>query len=144
MARTINPLDFINHIDREFDGLIGKLVDTAKSAKQTSAGSWTPPMSVTESADGFEVTIDAPGMQNDAFDLEFQDGVLRITGERTCAASDDVKWHQSERRFGSFERKVRLTEDVALARLDAEYRDGVLRIVLPKKEAAKPTKIAVR
>ncbi len=143
MTKTINPFDIINHLDREFDGLFGKLVDTAKNVKETSS-TWNPAMNVSESADGFEVNLDAPGMQSDAFDIEFTDGTLTVTGERAVAASDDIKWHRTERRFGSFKRTVKLTDDIDVAKLDAEYRDGVLRIVLPKKEAVKPTKIEVR
>ncbi len=143
MAKTINPFDIINHLDREFDGLFGKLVDTAKNAKE-QATAWTPAMNVTESADAFEVTLDAPGMQSDAFDIELKEGVLTVTGKRVVAESDDIKWHRAERRFGSFKRTVGVSDDVDVNRLDAEYKDGVLRIVLPKKEAVKPTKINVR
>ena len=143
MTKTINPFDIINHLDREFDGLFGKLVDTAKNVKETSS-SWNPAMNVSESADGFEVCLDAPGMQSDAFDIEFIDGTLTVTGQRVAVASDDIKWHRAERRFGAFKRTVKLTDDIDVAQLDAEYRDGVLRIVLPKKEAVKPTRIQVR
>ena len=143
MAKTINPFDIINHLDREFDGLFDKLVDTAKNAKE-QATAWTPAMNVTESADAFEVTLDAPGMQSDAFDIELKEGVLTVTGKRVVAESDDIKWHRAERRFGSFKRTVGVSDDVDVNRLDAEYKDGVLRIVLPKKEAVKPTKINVR
>lgn len=154
MAKTINPFDIINHIDREFDGIIGKLVDTARTAQTSGqaartsgtkkSADWTPPMSVTESADQFEVTLDAPGMQSDSFDIEFVEGSLKISGDRAVVASDDIKWHRSERRFGTFSRTVGLSDDVDVEKLDAEYRDGVLKIVLPKKDAVKPTKITVR
>ena len=152
MRKSINPLDIINHIDREFDGLIGKLVNTARTATEmgpaapatTSRTAWTPAMSVTESADQFEVTLDAPGMQSDAFDIEFVDGQLKVSGERAAVASDDVKWHRTERRFGSFSRSIGVSDDVDVGGVDAEYRDGVLRIILPKKAAVKPTKINVR
>lgn len=143
MAKTINPFDIINHLDREFDGLFGKLVDTARTAREHTT-SWTPAMSVTESSDAFEVTLDAPGMQSDAFDITLKEGVLAVTGERVVAESDDIKWHRSERRFGSFNRTVQVGEDVDVNRLDAEYKDGVLRIVLPRKDAVKPTRINVR
>lgn len=143
MTKTMNPFDFINHLDREFDGLFGKLVDTAKTAKETATG-WTPAMNVCESADGFAVSLDVPGMHSDAFDIEFKEGILTVSGNRTVAASDDIQWHRTERRFGSFKRTMKLTDDIDVEKLDAEYRDGVLTIVLPKKEAVKPTKIAVR
>jgi len=143
MLRTINALDLFNHIDREFDGLFGKLVDTAKTSAETQHA-WAPPMSVTESAAAFEVVFDAPGMQSDAFEIEFADGTLTVSGERAVVVGDDVKWLRSERRFGAFERAVSLSEDVDVDKLDAEYRDGVLTIVLPKMETAKPRKIAVR
>lgn len=143
MARTINALNLFNHIDREFDGLFGKLVDTARTSAEAGK-KWVPPMSVTESADGFEVVFDTPGMQSDAFEIEFAEGTLTVSGERPVVASDDVKWHQSERQFGAFERAVSISEDIDVEKLDAEYRDGVLTIVLPKKETAKPRKIDVR
>lgn len=146
MTKTINPLDIFNHIDREFDGLFGKIVDTARNAKDAAAqaAQWTPAMNVTESADGFEVTLDVPGLKSDAFDIEFKEGVLTVTGERPVVESDDIKWHRAERKNGAFKRTVTLNDDIDVEKLDAEYADGVLKIVLPKREAVRPTKIAVR
>jgi HSP20 family protein len=143
MTKTINPFDIINHLDREFDGLFGKIVDSARTAKET-ATQWVPAMNVTEAADGFVVTLDVPGLKSDAFDIEFKEGVLTVSGERPFAESDDVKRHRSERKFGTFKRTVSLNEDIDIEKLDAEYLDGVLTISLPKREAVRPTKIAVR
>ncbi len=90
------------------------------------------------------MTLDAPGLSSDAFDIEFKEGVLTVSGERPVTESDDIKWHRAERRYGSFKRTVTLSEDVDVEKLDAEYRNGVLHIALPKREAVRPTKIAVR
>ncbi|MFK7817131.1 MAG: Hsp20/alpha crystallin family protein [Planctomycetaceae bacterium] len=143
MTKTINPFDIINHLDREFDGLFGKIVDSARTAKEATTH-WVPAMNVTESSEGFVVTLDVPGLKSDAFDIEFKEGVLTVSGERPTVESDDIKWHRSERRFGGFKRTVSLDEDIDIEKLDAEYRDGVLHISLPKREAVRPTKISVR
>lgn len=138
MFTTHKPLDFINMLDREFDGLLSKLADSNR-------GGFCPAMDVIESADGYLITLDAPGLSSDSFELECQDGVLTIAGERGATeAEEGFAWLRREVRSGSFRRTVKLAEDADVAGVDAEYRDGVLRITIPRHEAAKPTRIAVR
>ena len=74
-----------------------------------------------------------------------QKGTLTLSGERKDSpASEQAKvWHRRERGVGSFLRTVELPGEIDGEKVAAEYRDGILRVTLPKKEEAKPKKIAV-
>ncbi|MEX0718004.1 MAG: Hsp20/alpha crystallin family protein [Planctomycetaceae bacterium] len=106
---------------------------------------FAPECNLAESETEYEVTLDLPGLKPDDFNVELQHGDLWITGERKHEAEQKGKtWHRVERQYGQFRKMIRLGEDVDPEGIDAQYRDGVLRITVPKTEISKPKKIAVK
>jgi HSP20 family protein len=94
-----------------------------------------------------EIYAFVPGIDPKALDISIQNNLLTLTGERqaeTPQASDTVNIYLRERFYGRFRRVLSLTEDVDPQRVEARYRDGVLRITAPKQEAAKPRQIEVK
>ena len=95
---------------------------------------WTPVMEVAESASEFTVTAELPGMTRKDIEIDFQDGVLTIRGEKEEKKEEKVngrRYHVYERTYGAFERSF----GVPLAdpdRIKAEFADGVLTVHLPK------------
>jgi HSP20 family protein len=90
------------------------------------------------------VSVELPGLQKDAINLSFQDGVLTVSGERTHAREgQEGATLRSERFFGKFQRSVSLPTAIDAANVKATYKDGVLLIELPKAEEAKPKQIQV-
>jgi len=85
------------------------------------------------------VRLEAPGIDVEDFDLQVEGGTLRVRGEkRSVRESGEGAWRMTERAYGTFERSIRLPAPVRAEKATASYRQGVLRIELPKVNAAEP------
>jgi HSP20 family protein len=111
----------------------------------SDSGAVNPPLDIVESEVGYTVQLDLPGVLAENVSVEFKEGRLWVAGERLAEPrKEGNKYHRLERRTGKFRRVVGLPEDVANDRIEADFRDGVLRISLPKAEASQPKKIEVK
>lgn len=145
MARTLmtyrNPW-------RELDTLTNRLGEMFADAPLHSPdGTWMPAMTVEENANELRLTAELPGMGADDIELELENHVLTLRGEKTeTRESDDEarRVHLSERRYGSFLRSFTLPRTVKAEEIDAEFVDGVLHVRLPKVPEAKSRRISVR
>jgi HSP20 family protein len=109
-------------------------------------GDWIPPVDIFENEKG-EVVIKAelPGLRKEEIDLRVENNTLTIRGERRRQAEvKEEQYHRVERTYGSFSRSFALPGTVDSGRVSADYRDGVLTVVLPLKEEAKPRQIQVQ
>ena len=106
--------------------------------------SWTaaPAVDFVEGAKAYEVTAELPGMDEKNIEVKVVNGGLTIKGEKKEEKEEKEKgYYLSERRFGSFERYLRIPEGVDTDKIDASFKKGVLTVTLPKKpEAQKPEK----
>jgi HSP20 family protein len=123
--------------------LMDSAFQLASLAPGASAG-WAPALDVLEDEENVTVKLEAAGMKAEDFDLSLQDGTLTISGERKSESEKrEGESFRSERVFGSFRRTVALPSPVTADKVNASYKDGVLTVVLPKAEEAKPKKIQV-
>jgi HSP20 family protein len=102
-------------------------------------------MGTTESA--VEIYAFAPGLDPAKIEVSVDKGLLTLTGERADELpkeSDTVSVFANERFAGAFRRVISLPEDVDTAQVDATYRNGVLKIVVPKRETSKPKRIEIK
>ena len=100
-------------------------------------------MDITETETEYKVAVEAPGVSKDEISIEFENGVLTISGEKKSSYDEkDEKSYRIERRYGAFTRSLRF-RDVENDKITASHKDGVLAVVVPKSEAAQPRKIAV-
>jgi HSP20 family protein len=91
------------------------------------------------------VTVEVPGINPDDLDITLEDGLLTIQGERQFTQeSTEQQWHRVERRYGSFRRSITLPSQVQADAIEASFENGVLEVVVPKAEEAKPKKISVK
>ena len=91
-----------------------------------------------ETKDSFTIEIAAPGQAKDAFKLEVNENILTISAEKTEAKADENdKWTRREFHFASFKRSFTLPKTVNAEKIGAEYKDGILSVVLPKVEETK-------
>ena len=110
-----------------------------------SGGSWAPALDVAEKEDAFRVMVELPGMKSEDIDISVQGNVLSISGEKKETTEEkDKNYPYTERRFGAFRRDVTLPAGVEAGKIEAQFRDGVLSITLPKSEEEKPKKIQVK
>jgi HSP20 family protein len=132
-----------NQIDRLFAHALG-LHGQWQSATGVSTPAWAPALDIAERKDAYLVTVDLPGVKLDDLETTLEDGLLTIQGERhfTNDASDQ-NFHRVERRYGTFRRSITLPAHVMADEIEASIEDGVLQILVPKAEEAKPKRIQV-
>jgi len=105
----------------------------------------SPAMDVIESPDGYSLECELPGMDQKDIDVSIASGVLTIKGEKKNEQeSKGRRIYRKETWEGSFQRTLSLPQNVDADKVDASYKDGVLRISLPKTETAKPKRIELK
>ena len=109
------------------------------------ATAWAPALDISERKDAYLVTVELPGVEADDLDITLEDGLLTIQGERHFAHdSSEQQFHRIERRYGAFRRAITLPAQVQAEQVEAWFDNGVLQVVVPKMEEAKPKRIRVR
>jgi HSP20 family protein len=106
---------------------------------------WAPAIDVAEETDRFVVTAELPGLETAGVDVAISGDALTIKGEKLSdrREDDDRTYLRSERRYGTFSRTVPLPATVDAEKVTARCSHGILEIVLPKKEEARPKSITV-
>lgn len=125
---------------RQFDELFNDLFGASARGWTETPTSIAPPAEVDETESHFLVSLDVPGVPKENIQIEARDGRLRVTAER----KEPVSSKAGERRFGKWERYFSLPKEVDIERVEASCEDGVLRIAIPKAEAAKPRFIKIQ
>jgi HSP20 family protein len=119
--------------------------DGVTTAEQTRGGPYyRPNVDIYESADELVLEADVPGAKSDDVDINFEDGSLAIHVRVAQRRSEDVDFLRQEYGVGDYYRTFRVSEHIDSTRISAEYKDGVLKLHLPKVEAVKPRKIQVK
>ena len=126
-----------DELDRLFDGSSGPLLRTPGSFSR-----WAPALDVFQDKDQFTVVAELPGLKKEDIELSLHNGVLTISGERKQEKKSE-EGYRSERFFGRFQRSVTLPTSVDGNNVKATYQDGILKVVVPKAEEAKPKQIQV-
>ncbi|WP_439937246.1 Hsp20/alpha crystallin family protein [Nocardia sp. N13] len=121
---------------REFDRLAQQMMGTTNRPVVMPMDAW-------REGDRFVLEFDLPGVNPDSVDLDVERNVLTIRAERV-AANGDWQMLASERPRGAFSRQLVLGDNLDLDRIEAAYKDGVLRLVVPVAEKAKPRKIELK
>jgi len=106
-----------------------------------------PAINMGVTADAVEIYAFAPGLDPAKIDVSLDKGLLVISGERASELpqeSDKVSVYADERFSGAFRRALTLPDDADAGRVEAAYRNGVLKIVVPKRESAKPRRVEVK
>ena len=144
---TWNPfreLDEVqNRLSTFFGGFPTRLFGNDRTLKMTD---WSPQVDIIEDEKEYLIKADLPEMKKDDVKVTMENGVLCISGERKTEKEEkNKKFHRIERSFGSFERDFTVPEDADTSKIAAEFKDGVLKVHLPKTPAAaKPKPIEVK
>lgn len=109
---------------------------------ENQTGSFIPNVNVIENKDNFEIELAAPGLESKDFKAEINNGVLNISAEKEQEFKEEIKnFRKREFCFTSFSRSFVLPENIATDKIDATYKNGVLRIMLPKKNSSVKTPV---
>jgi HSP20 family protein len=124
---------------REIDRLFGRLFDASEATQR-----WAPAMDLIEAEDHYLLKADLPGMSEDDVAIEFERGILTISGERKAEHADHGEgWHRIERASGRFSRQLSVPDGVDAETVTADFDRGVLSVRIPKPERAQPRRIAI-
>jgi len=128
----------LNLFDRVLDGF-------ATPELVSNDTQWMPNIDITENETEFSVRAEVPGIDKNDIDITLTEGLLTIKGEKKYENEEKSEnFHRRESCYGSFARSFRLSSEIENDKIEANYKDGVLKITLPKMEAVAPKKIEVK
>ncbi len=132
----------LDRMRRDMERLFGGL--PGRSFREPMAGVF-PLTNVTEDHNNYYVRAELPGIEGDELDISVTADGLSIAGERKIPEEKkDASYHRREREAGKFSRMLSLPGQVDTGKVEASCADGILTVVLPKAEAAKPRQISVK
>ncbi|ANX04791.1 Hsp20/alpha crystallin family protein [Immundisolibacter cernigliae] len=127
------PHGLLGELQREMERLFSASPLREDGAASLSGSDWSPAVDVREEADRYLVCVDLPGVPPDAVDINLEQGVLTITGERPAIAPDEAAgYRRAERPRGRFVRRFSVPESVDVEQVAAHAQDGVLQVSIPK------------
>jgi HSP20 family protein len=104
-----------------------------------------PAFDITENEKEYVISGEIPGIDPKDLEVTLTDGTLSIKGEKKQESEEkEENYHRIERHYGSFQRSFRLPENIKRDELDANYKDGILRLTLPKSKESEVKKIEVK
>jgi HSP20 family protein len=137
--------DMRRNMDRMMERFFEEPFFTSAPLWSQRNNAWSLALDVAEDADSYTVKASVPGINPDDIEITLTDNVLTIKGETKAEnESKETNWHVRERRYGSFVRSVTLPTPVDAEKVEATNEHGVLTLRLPKSEAVKPKRIAVK
>lgn len=146
MAKTVrwDPLGDImmlqDRINRAFDSALAH----PAQEEETVTGAWAPPVDIYETGENLILKAELAGINQKELDLRIENNTLTLKGERKL--NNEVKreqYHRMERPYGPFTRSFTLPSFVDAEKISAEYKDGILTVVLPKREETRPKQISI-
>lgn len=145
VRRTSDPFTDLNSLRRQMDEVFNRSLGQFFDNGSETMGSWAPAMDVLEREDEVVLRAELPGLGEEDVEITIENNTLSLRGEKRFEEADDKgAYRRVERRYGSFYRSFSLPSTVDQDAVDANFRNGVLEIRLPKVEQAKPRKITVK
>jgi HSP20 family protein len=144
MARLIDvvPYDFRTALPL-FDRVLDEMFYPYPVTYGAECASWVPASDIAEGEKEYVVSMEAPGIDMNKTEITYSKGVLTVTGEKIKESTEGECCHCAERYSGSFKRSFRVSENVDGDKIDATYKDGILKVVLPKTGESSVKKIPI-
>jgi len=140
----LTPFRDFERMRRDMDWLWDSFFERG-TLRSEEGGEWLPSLDVAETKNEIVVKAEVPGLESKDIDISLSDGLLTIKGEKKQEREEkEENYHLVERSYGSFARSIRLPNEVQSDKINASYKNGVLRIVLPKSEEAKKKEIKIK
>jgi HSP20 family protein len=141
-----DPFNELEEMEKRLATLFGRAPLRKNGDKEVmTVAEWAPLVDITEDEKEYLIKAELPEVNKEEVKLTVHDDVLSISGERKYEKEEKgKKYHRVERAYGSFTRSFTLPEDADASKVAADYKDGVLKVHLPKSEKAKPKSIEVK
>jgi HSP20 family protein len=139
------PVRELQGLQNEMNRLFGAFFDTpGVGAGGGQLSRWLPAMDLVETDDEFVLRADLPGLSQEDVNVELEDNVLTISGERKSAHEARKEgFYRIERAYGRFSRSLTLPEGVDGENISADFDRGVLEVRIPKPEERKPRRVSI-
>src|SRR5438067_9229368 len=135
MSTALDPFTGL----RMFEDAVTRLMSEPRTIRP-----WSPAVDIVESEDALVLKADLPDVKIEEIDVRVEHQTLTLRGQRKFEKDENIKgYHRIERSYGEFVRSFAIPSTVDTDRVQADYKNGVLTITLPKKEAAKPRQVKV-
>ena len=141
------PFREMADLQNRLSSLLGRAPVRRQDGQEESitVAEWAPLVDITEDDKEYLIKAELPEVKKDEVKVAVENGVLTITGERKFEKEEkNKKYHRVERAYGSFVRTFIVPDDADADKVTAEFKDGVLKVHLPKSEKAKPKQIEVK
>jgi HSP20 family protein len=134
-----DPFDALLHLQQALDARLSSdwMQDTT-----TSRGPF-PPINVFQQGDDILAIVELPGVEKSNLQIQAKDNTIRISGTKAANYEQGASVHRREREFGQFDRTLSIPVKLDADNIKAEYRDGVLALLLPRAESDKPRSIKI-
>lgn len=127
-----------DEMSRMFDDVV------RRTSTHSGLGAWYPPVDLLENESEFKLVAELPGMARDDVKISLTDNLLTLRGEKKAQSEEkEQNWHHVERTYGTFERSFHLTNAVDPSKVKARFENGILTVMLPKVEEARPREIRI-
>jgi HSP20 family protein len=141
----LNPFRELEDVQSRLNRFFGDTLFHAEREDGLIFSGWSPAVDVQETDKEYVIKADLPDVKKEDIKVEFLNGALTIEGERQQEKEEkNKKFHKIEREYGTFLRRFALPNEVDSGKVQAEFKNGVLNIHLPKSAAAKPKAIDVK
>ena len=139
-----DPFRELRSLQDEVNRLFSNNLSRSFGDEGIARGAWMPTVDIYENKDQIVLEAELPGMNREDFELTIENNVLTLRGERRFEKKDEGdNYHRVERAYGAFTRSFTLPQTVSSENANAEYKNGVLRVVLQKREEVKARRIQV-
>jgi len=141
-----NPFREMENMLERYTQATGRGLSASNSDSDLGMPEWSPTVDIEENDDNFKVTADLPGVKKDDIEVRLDNGVLSITGEKRVdkETGKGTRQHRTERFRGTFSRRFSLPSSIDADKVNADYKDGVLTLAIPKVESEKPKSVEIK
>jgi HSP20 family protein len=139
-----DPFRELRSLQDEMNRIFNTNFPSQFSQEDMATGAWSPNVDIFESEGEIVLEAELPGMKREDFEVSIENNVITLKGERRFEKNKEGdNYHRVERAYGSFTRSFSLPLSVSTENILAEFKNGILRVTLPKKEDTKARKIEV-
>ena len=142
-SRELMPFRQFERMKRNFDQLWDSFF--GRELEGRIQGEWIPSLDLAETDNELVVKAELPGMDSKNIDISLSDGMPTIKGQKKQEKEEkELDYHFMERSYGSFTRSIQLPKQIQREKISASYKNGLLRITLPKSEEAKKKEVKIK
>ena len=145
LTTRYEPWSGIRQLREEMSRALGQVLDGSDDDSNVVTSRWIPAVDIKEEGERFVICADVPGVDPKNIDVTMESGMLTIKGERKLETKEegDNGYRRVERLYGSFYRRFSLPDTADAEKISAKGKNGVLEVVIPKKETVQPKRITV-